>query len=430
MRRTPRALALALAPVAVLLFAACGSTSTLSPGPSGSAIPPGSGIATDEPCTRTVAAERDVFRIPFQLQDLERMIPSVADVPGLAGFQDDQFTHGYHDNAELTTIVPNPPSTCRDLERLGRITGFGVGYARPDDSTHQVLFAAHLFGDEAGATAWPDAFFGPMAAAAGTPEGPASFTLTRPPGFPEGAILAEHVGPDGVRTWASTTRGRIVGWVIDLHPNGKPTIDLATALGILARRIDAAAEAATGDRPGADAAHLLSATLPRSSYGRRGESLAWDAFFGGCADAIERGMVAGDQARIDAQRFGRRSGCTAMYAPAGGAGPDGTVRVFSAVSMYGSPEGASAAMAALIAEDAALGGVAFAVPDLGDEARGLAIPDVAAGDVTYNSTRITLRHGFYVGNVTFHSTADEDVSRELIERAVELDARMTAFLGS
>lgn len=265
MRRSLRALALAL--VTVLLFTGCGSTSTVSPGISGSAIPPGSGIATDEPCTRTVAAARDVVRSPFQLQDLERMIPSAADVPGLAGFTDDEFTHGYHDNAELNTIVPSPPSTCGDLERLGRITGFGVGYARPDDSTHQVLFAVHLFGDELGAMAWPDAFFGPMAAAAGTPEGPTSFTMARPPGFPEGATLAEHVGPDGVRTWASTTRGRIVGWVIDLHPNGKPTIDIARALGILARRIDAAAEATSGGRPGADAAHLMSATLPRSSYG-------------------------------------------------------------------------------------------------------------------------------------------------------------------
>jgi hypothetical protein len=358
------------------------------------------------------------------------MIPSVADVPGLAGFQDDQFTHGYHDNAELITIVPNPPSTCRDLERLGRITGFGVGYTRPNDASRQVVFAVHLFGDEAGATAWPDAFFGPMAAAAGTPEGPTSFTMTRPEGFPEGAILVEHVGQDGVRTWASTTRGRIVGWVIDLHPKGKPTVDIAAAVGVLARRIDATVDATTGDRPGADAAHVLSATLPLSSYGRRGESLVWDSFFGGCADAIERGMVAGDQARIDAQQFGRISGCTAMYSPAaGGARPDGTVRVFSAVSMYRDPASASAAMAALIAEDKGVGGIPFAVPDLGDEAWGLVIPDVDAGDMTYRSTRITFRHGSYVGGVTLHSTARVDVSRELIDRAEELDARMTEFLG-
>jgi hypothetical protein len=359
------------------------------------------------------------------------MIPSVADVPGLAGFQDDQFTHGYHDNAELTTVVPNPPSTCPDLARLGRITGFGIGYARPDDSTHQVIFAVHLFGDEAGAAAWPDAFFGPMAAAAGTPQGPASFTMTRPAGFPEGAILVEHVGQDGVRSWASTTRGRIVGWVIDLHPKGKPTVDITAAVGVLARRIDAAVDATTGDRPGADAAHMLSATLPLSSYGTRGAGLVWDSFFGGCADAIERGMVAGDQARIDAQQFGRISGCTAMYSPAAGVGarPDGTVRVFSAVSMYRDPASASAAMAAQIAEDRALGGTPFAVPDLGDEAWGLVIPHVDAGDINYGSTRITLRQGFYVGGVALHSTAGVDASKELIDRAVELAARMTEFLG-
>jgi hypothetical protein len=429
--------------VAVFVLAACGSPrDSAGPRSSATAATPGagqssaaaattrgSGIATDQPCTRSVVLARDVFTIPIQLQDLERMIPSVADVPGLVGFEDDQFTHGYHDNAELNTIVPNPPSTCDDLERLGRITGFGIGYARPNDSSRQVLFAVHLFGDEAGATAWPDAFFGPLAAAVGTPGGPTSFTMTRPQGLPEGTIVAEHVGPDGVRTWASTTRGRIVGWVIDLHPEGKPTVDIAAAVGVLARRIDAAVDATTGDRPGADAAHVLSATLPRSSYGRRGESLVWDSFFGGCADAIERGLVAGDQARIDAQRFGRLSGCTAMYSPAGGTGPDGTVRVFSAVSMYRDPQGASAAMAAVIAQDEALGGIRFAVPDLGDEARGLVIPDVNAGDLTYRSTRITLRHGFSVGGVTIHSTAGDDVTRELIERAVELDARMTEFLG-
>lgn len=387
------------------------------------------GISTDQPCTRAVVAEPDVVRVPFQLQDLEGMIPAAVDIPGLIGFEDDMFTHGYHDNAELNTVVPNPPSTCDDLERFGRITGFGIGYARPADSAHHLLISVHLFGDEAAAMAWPDAFFAPMAATARNPGGPESFTFEELAGLPDNTIVAEHVGADGVRTWASTVRGLIVGWVIDLHPEGEPTVDIAAAARILAEHIDAVtADVAVGAREGPDAAHVMSAVLPRSAYAGRGEGLAWDSFFGGCQDAVERGMVAGDQARTDAERFGRVSGCTAMYSPpAGRPAADGTVRVFSAVSVYGEPEAASESIAAGLAELEGRGGGSFEVPALGDEAHGLVTP-VDAGESKYTDTRVVLRRGPYVGVVALHSTAAADASAEFIDLGTALDQRMRDFL--
>src|SRR5262245_6191859 len=144
-----------------LLLGGCSSTPTPSTAPSASTAESSEGVATDQPCTRSVATEGEVAPVPYQLQDLEAMIPAPADVSGIVGFEDNFFAHGYHDNAELSSIVPNAPSTCDDLKRFGRITGFGIDYARPDDPTHDVLFAVHLFGDEASAKAWPDAFFAP-----------------------------------------------------------------------------------------------------------------------------------------------------------------------------------------------------------------------------------------------------------------------------
>jgi hypothetical protein len=422
-----------LALVVVLLLGGCSPAPDVpSPSPNLSLAPASgdtsSGIATDQPCSRSVAAEPDVFDVPFQLQDLEAMIPSPADVDGMVGFEDDLFSHGYHDNAELTSIVPNPPTTCDDLERFGRITGFGIGYARPDDPTHSVLFAVHLFAHEAAAKAWPDAFFGSMAASAGKPGGPTAFTVTQPGGLPDGAVVVEHVGADGVRTWASATRGQIVGWVIDLHPEGEPTVDVPHAAATLVDRIDEVTAGVGADRAGPDAAHLVSAPLPQSAYGERAAGLTWDSFFGGCADAVERGMIAGDQARVDAERFDRVSGCTAMYAPGGAATADGTVRVFSSVSVYETPEGASASQAATHAENEALGGVDFEVSGLGDEVMGQITP-VTGGDSSYTDTRVMLQRGPYAATTALHSTAPGNASAEVIDWARALDQRMTEFLG-
>ena len=369
-----------------------------------------------------------MFNVLFQAQDLEAMIPAPADIDGMVGFEDDLFSHGYHDNAELTSIVPNPPTTCDDLARFGRITGFGIGYARPDDPTHNVMFAVHLFPDEVAAKAWPDAFFGSMAATAGTPDGPTSFSMTQPGGLPDDAVVVEHVGGDGVRTWASVTRGRMVGWVIDLHPEGESTIDVPQAAATLVDRVDEVTAGVVALPAGADAAHLISAPLPKAAYGQRATGLSWDPFFGGCADAVERGMIAGDQARVNAERFGRLSGCTAMYAPApagAAAAAAGTVRVFSSVSLYGNAEGASESIVAGLGELS--GSESFEVPNLGDEAYGRVTP-VDAGDMNYTDTRVVLRRGAYVGVVAVHANAPDVASAELTQLGSQLDSRMSEYL--
>ena len=351
-------------------------------------------------------------------------------VVGLAGWVDDMFSHGYYDNAELQSIVPYPPGACEGMKQSGRLTGFGVAYEPPDGGMHNVLFAVHLFADDAAAAAWSEGFLASFVPHAGQPDGPSAFSMDSPPGLPDQAIVAEHVGEDGVRTWGSVPRGPIVGWVIDFHEQGQPAIDVPAALALLADRIEAISALATGEeRPGADAAHMLSAPLALTAYGARGAGLTWDWGFGGCADAVERGLVAGEQARVDAERFGRVSGCTGMYSPDVPAAADGTVRVFSSVSMYASGEGASESMSALAAESDALGGLPFDPPILGDEGVGRFIAAVDAGDLTYASTRIAFRRGAYVASLGLHSTAPGDASAEVAEWARELDARMTEYLA-
>jgi hypothetical protein len=421
-----------LALASAVLVVGCTTPVDLSPSPSSStavATGPGGGIAGDQPCTRSVPSEPDVVDVPFQLDDLERMIPRTADVPDLIGFEDDFFLHGYHDNAELSSLVPNPPATCENLQRFGRLTGFGIGYARPDDPTHDVLLAVHLFADDAGASAWSDAFFGGLQAAVGAGGGPQAFTLERPAGLPPDTLLAEHVGGDGVRTWAAITRGSIVGWVIDLHREGDSPIDVPGAVTVLADHIErVTADAAGRERDGPDASHLLSAPMPLSSYGDRGAGLSWDSFFGGCADAFERGMVAGDQARLDAEQLGRRSGCTALYAPAGAAAANGTVRVFSSVQVYGDEQGASASLPASIAGLESGGGERFAVAGVGDEAIGLTAPTPGEGP-EHVDTRIVFRRGVDVGTVAIQSNDRADISDEAGDLARALDQRMAEFLG-
>ena len=419
-----------LAFAATLLVIGCATPVEVSPSaPSQGAAQTMGGMATDQPCTRTVPTTADVVSVPFRLQDLERMIPAPADVPDLIGYEDDTFLHGYHDNAELPGLVPNPPSTCDGLERFGRLTGFGIGYARPEDPTHDVLFAVHLFADEAGANGWSRAFLEAFGPTVDGPDGPSGFRVEGPAGNVPDTILAEHVAGDGVRTWAAVTRGQIVGWVIDLHAADAKPIDVPAAVAILADRIEAvAADAAAVEAAGPDAAHLLSAPLPLVSYGDRGANLGWDPFFGGCADAFERGMVAGEQARLDAERFGRLAGCTALYAPPVGAAADGTARVFSSVQEYRDDAGASASLPASIAALESAGGERFAVAGLGDEAIGLTATTSGEGPERFD-TRIVFRDGVDVGTVAIQSTDQADISSEVADLARVLELRMADFLG-
>jgi hypothetical protein len=386
------------------------------------------GVATDQPCTRTVLDEPSVADVSFQLQDLERMIPPPDEVAGLAGSVDDTFVHGYHDNQELRSIVPNPPSTCDLLVRFGRVTGFGVGYQGPGAPTHHVMFVVHLFADGGDTRAWSDAFFAGFAPLVGNPDGLAAFDVEQPFGLPPDAVLATHVGPDGIRSWAAIHRGPILGWVIDLHPERAPPFDVSAAARVLAGRIEAvSAAAAEDDGGGPDAAHLLSSPLPLAAWGDRGEFLTWDWFFGGCADAIERGLVVGEQARLDAERFGRVSGCTALYSPPGAPQPSGTIRLFSSVSLYDTEDGAAASMPASLVDLEREGGERFTVDGVGHEAIGLVTTDT--GETRHNDTRITLRRGSQVGVVTVQTTDPADLTGELTDAARALEERMATYLG-
>jgi hypothetical protein len=377
-------------------------------------------LANDEPCTRTVPMDARLAPVPFHHEDLERMVLDRGEIAGLEGLELDLFRQGYHDNAELTFLEVNPPSTCDDLIRFGRIEGYGSGYT--DFAGHGVLFAVHLFWDDAGAQGWMDAFIAGLEASVGTPAGPQSFRILPRSSTAPDTTLVEHVGGDGTRTWALFRRGPIVGWVVDLHPEDTATIDVPLAAGRMAGRVETViAEAAARDRSGLDVAQLLSAPLPLAEYGPRGNGLAWDSFFGGCQDAIERGQIAGPQAEADARRLGRITGCTAMYA---GAHAAPVVRVFSSVNVYRDAAGASESLTASLAELVTRGGVRFTVAGVGDEAIGLVTPP--GEDAAHTDTRVVMRLGELTASVVFQEK-DGDATGDILALARRLEDRIRAL---
>lgn len=383
-------------------------------------------VANDEPCTRTLpSGSLAVTSTPFHHEDLERMVLAPEDVGGLAGFEPDPFGQGYHDNAELSMLVPNPSTTCDDLRRFGRIEGYADFYS---GDAGGVMFSVHLFWSADEAAAWSAAFTGALAA--GAKDGGYTWT-TRDLAAPEGGVLAEHVGRDGTRTWAIFRRGPIVGWVVDLRPTGAPTIDVAGAAAAMADRIDTVtADVARRVPAGLDAARLLSAPLPRAAYGDLGEGLVWDPFFGGCQDALERGFIAGATAREDALKYGRVTGCTAMYAPEDGVAGE-VVRVFSSVSVHRDATGAAGALGAVVAAVEARRGVRFDAGDLGDEAVGVAAPATGAGDTAAPAdTRVVLRIGALVLNVSVQGPTAVGKEAYVLDLARQLDVRVRTLLSA
>jgi hypothetical protein len=208
--------------------------------------------------------------------------------------------------------------------------------------------------------------------------------------------------------------------VVDLHPEDTATIDVPLAAGRMAGRVETViGETAARDRSGVDVAQLLSAPLPLAEYGTRGNGLAWDSFFGGCQDAIERGLIAGPQAEEDARRLGRITGCTAMYG-------DGAqvVRVFSSVNVYRDARGASESLAASLADLVARGGVRFTVAGVGDEAIGLITPP--GGDAAHTDTRVVMRLGELAASVVFQER-DGDAAEDILALARRLEDRIRAL---
>ncbi len=354
------------------------------------------------------------------------MVLDAAEIDGLDGLEADIYRQGYHDNAELTSLEVTPPSTCADLKRFGRIEGYGTGYTNYANPPYFVLSAVHLFWDDAGAQGWMDAFIAGFRASVGTPAGPWSFRNLPSSFTAQDSTLVEHVGGDGTRTWAIFRRGPIVGWVIDLHPADTTTIDVALVAARMAERIESViAQVAERDRSGLDAAQLLSAPLPLAEYGARGNGLAWNYFFGGCQDAIERGLISGPRAEADARRLGRLTGCTAMYEPAEEPAGAGVVRVFSGVGVYRDSEGASESLVASLADLEAWGGQRFAVAGVGDEAIGLVTPP--SGDLTYTATRIVMRLGELVASVGIDERDGADATGDIVALARRLEDRITSL---
>ena len=385
------------------------------------------GIANDAPCTRTWPTdELSIAPQPFHHEDLEQMVLAAEDVGGLAGFEQDVFRQGYHDNAELPAIEIGPDTTCQDTVRFGRIEGYGNAYASTA-GTGGVLFAVHLFWTAEEGAAWVDAFTTGLEAAAAATDG--AVTFEEVPGELEvaGATLYRRVDSDGTRTWAFIERGPIVGWVVDAHA-AEPTIDVAAATELMATRIESVSTAVAGREPsGLDAARLLSATLPRSAYGELAAGLEWDSFFGGCQDAAERSFIVGPEAVEDAQRFGRATGCTGMFSSAGGVE---VVRVFSIVEVYRDGAGASGALAANVAGVEARGGSRFDAQGIGDEAIGVTAPGSAGEEGSPPETRVVARVGSLLLVVSVQGTRAAGQEALLLDLARQLDERVSELAAA
>ena len=386
-------------------------------------VPSGQGIANDEPCTRTQSAvELNVRPVGFHHEDLEHMVLGSADVGGLPDFYQDVERQGYHDNPELAALQPNDPgSICDDAVRFGRIEGYGNVYDSAG-GTRMVLFAVHLFWTAEDAAAWSKAYTDGLAPAPGD----TSYTFELvPAGLNiQDAALWIHTGRDGIRTWAIIQRGPVIGWIVDLHPEGSEAIDVAAAAALMATRIETVSAAVAARAPaGLDAVQLLSAPLPQSAWGDTAASLNWDPFFGGCQDTAERGFIVGEKAVADAARFGRLTGCTAMYANPGQA--QDIVRVFSMVQVYRDADGASGALAAETADEKAQNAGTFDGVEFGDESIGF-LTSSATGP---RDTRLVMRVGNLLAIVSFQGSVAPERIDYVLEMARLLELRLDAILA-
>jgi len=411
---------------ALILVAALGLIACSGPAPTTAPASIG-GIAPDEPCTYQLASGEALPRTKLHLEDLEAMVLTEEDLRDLQGFKVDPFRHGFQGNAELPTIDVHPESTCADEAKFGRITGFGESLELPGGAERRVSTSVHLFATDDGAAAWSDAFDEGFLAVLGA-EGRDRYGTAPLPGGRRDDLIATHGGPDGIRTWAMLVRGPIVGWVIDLNQDEAPTIDVAGAAALLADRIEGVeAEAVAEPRSGLDAAALVAAPLPLAEYGPRYAGLEWDPFFGGCADAVERGLVAGEDAEKDARRFHRISGCTALYAPPA-SDPVGPIeRAFSSVQVFASDDDASGFAAKVAADMERLGGRLGGPLDLGDEAFEVITP--RGGDRDYVDARAIVRLGSHVLTVALQDREPANQPDEIATLAEKLTTRVQRLLA-
>jgi hypothetical protein len=439
----------------VLLAAACTDgdaektatpRTSLTTTPTTEAAPAADSVAleTDQPCTRQAVDVLTSEAGAVRLEDLERMVLPQEDLgTAVRGFELDIMRSGYLDNAEVQYVEINPPTTCDDLARFGRITGYSAAFTSYDEQIHSVSTAVHLFHDTAGATGWMQAFADGLRALVGTTDGPIRVDITPLDDLGPDARLIEHEGAEGVRTWAMFARGPVVGWIVDLHPRGRPTVDVSSFALAVAERIDHVMET-VDDRSESRlaAARVAAAPLPRQMLGDRYGDLPWDWFFGGCTDNRERASYSPDpvKAARDLELHRRVSGCTAMYSRSELETQSADiVRIFSAVSVFEDAEGASADLASFAADtearantngpEGSYGAVErFPVVSIGEEAIGLR--SALTSEPAFTDTRVVFRRGPIVGTVALHDRSDHDGRDELTRLAAALDLRIQALLAT
>lgn len=394
--------------------------------PSAPEAPAPPGVASSEPCTRTVASGRPVPPAGFRAEDLIAMVPGPVDL----GIDTDELTvdvvrHGYHGNAELEVIEVHAPTLCDDLERFGRITGFGRGFMSLEERPRRVVVSVHLFWDDQGAAMWTDAFVQGLQIGAGGPAGPTRVDVRPAEELGAGGLLLEHEGPEGVRTWAILQRGPIVGWVVDVHPGPATTVDVPATAQQLAARIEQVV-ADVGRRPdgGLDVTALLSAPLLQSELDERYADSEWDAFWGGCTDNEELGFIAEEASAALAERSGRLVGCTAMYRH--------EEMPWSGVSAF--PDDASAAQYLRELPEALEGEAqTFEVTGLVhvDETSAVQLRQPgSSGETGAWHTRVAFRRGPYVGTVAVMRVGAEAEQRASVATmAVRLSQRLDHLLA-
>lgn len=390
-------------------------------------VPTDPALWSDEPCTRAVSKAGAVpAAVPFRLEDLEHMVLSRDDVGGLRGFESDIGRHGYWGNGELRSMEVNPPSTCDDTRKHGRIIGFANTYDKMSRPARLVTFSVHLFFTEADARGWVDAYTNGLKASVGTSDGPKRFDARPLDQLGPGAVLADHDGPDGVRTWAMFVRGPIVGWVTDLHTSSS-NIDTVAAATAMASRIEQVSKDAKARATQVlDAARLLSAPLPLSDYGSRYAGLQWNFFFGGCADTEERASIVGKESAARVAGFGRLTGCTNMYAPPRDA-KSSIVRVFSNVQVFNDAQGVSADIADRISRLPAGKANRFEIA-VGEESVASVSPPHDGQDFT--NTSVTFRIGNIEAGISIHDKDPHDAKAEVTALAMKLRDRIEKLLES
>lgn len=393
--------------------------------PAPTALGPGIGIATDQPCTATAEAGPQLVPAGYAIHELPPMVLDT-DALGLAGkgWFGAGGLNGYTDNQEIVQWGDlHSPDSCEVLVRLHRITGYAATWA--DDAARRAGTEVHLFPtevDAAGFAAWlPAALRGPSIVADGQ-GGTTTIVSTRSEALPElgeEAVLLRVRTTIDERAWAVFRVGNLAGVVTVVGPIGElPVGDPVAAAERLARRM---ADAPGSGRP-QDAVVTMSVPVNLDAWGAAYAGLAWDWWFGGCWTAAETAANATDPAAegADIRRTGWLGTCAAMYSPPAPS-ETGITRVASRVTVFADRAGARDYFADALSE---YGGEGFDVAGLAG-----AVGSRRAVDVGYEDTRVWFVRGALIATVFVHDWDERDQRQEVVRVARLLDERL-ALLAS